>query len=202
MKRIGLFGGTFNPPHVGHLRLARLAADAAALDVVIIMPARVPPHKEAPGLAGGADRFALCQSTFSDDPRFIVSDLELQREGKSYTVETMRMLRDNYPDDKLFLIIGSDMLLSFDCWYQYEEILSLCTLLVLSREPAISPQMMRDYAVSTLGLTEGEGFHILETKPLSLSSTMVRKAIADGEDASAMLMPQTYAYIKEKGLYL
>lgn len=201
MRRIGLFGGTFNPPHVGHLRLASLAADAAQLDMVIIMPASVPPHKEAPGLATGEDRIALCRRTFTD-PRFIVSDMELRRAGKSYTVETLRALHDCYPEDKLYLIIGSDMLLSFDRWFCWEEILSLCSLLVLSRENDLSPQMLRDYASQTLGLTEEEGFRILETAPLELSSTMIRERIAKGEDAAALLTPQGYAYIKEKGLYL
>lgn len=201
MRRIGLFGGTFNPPHVGHLRLAALAADAAQLDMVIIMPASVPPHKEAPGLATGEDRIALCRRTFTD-PRFIVSDMELRRAGKSYTVETLRALHDCYPEDKLYLIIGSDMLLSFDRWFSWEEILSLCSLLVLSRENDLSPQMLRDYASQTLGLTEEEGFRILETAPLELSSTMIRERIAKGEDTAAFLTPQAYAYIKEKGLYL
>lgn len=201
MRRIGLFGGTFNPPHVGHLRLCELAADAAALDMVIIMPASVPPHKEAPDLASGEDRLALCRLTFRD-PRFVVSDMELRREGKSYTVDTMHTLRDSYPEDELFLIIGSDMLLSFDRWHKAEEILSLCSLLVLSREAEISPQMLRDYATGTLGLTEGEGFRILETDPLELSSTMIRARIAKGEDAASLLTEDACAYIKEKGLYL
>ena len=201
MRRIGLFGGTFNPPHVGHLRLVQLAADTAALDMVLIMPASVPPHKEAPGLATGEDRLALCRKTFLD-PRFVISDLELRRAGKSYTVETLRALRESFPDDALHLIIGSDMLLSFDCWFCYEEILQLCSLLVLSRDDDISPQMLREYAVNRLGLTEGEGFSILETEPLELSSTQIRETIAKGEDASDLLTPEAYGYIKEKGLYL
>ena len=201
MRRIGLFGGTFNPPHLGHLRLAELAADEADLDLVIIMPASVPPHKVAPGLASGEDRMALCRRTFCDS-RFVVSDMELRRDGKSYTVETVRTLQACYPGDRLFLIIGSDMLLSFDQWYRYDEILSLCSLLVLSREADISPEMLRDYAAERLKLQEGEGFQILETEPLELSSTMVRDRISKGEDVSDLLAADAYAYIKEKGLYL
>lgn len=201
MRRIGLFGGTFNPPHLGHLRLAELAADEADLDLVIIMPASVPPHKVAPGLASGEDRMALCRRTFCD-PRFVVSDMELRRDGKSYTVETVRTLHACYPEDRLFLIIGSDMLLSFDQWYRYDEILSLCSLLVLSREADISPEVLRDYAAERLKLQEGDGFQILETEPLELSSTMVRDRISKGEDVSDLLSADTYAYIKEKGLYL
>ena len=201
MRRIGLFGGTFNPPHLGHLRLAELAADEADLDLVIIMPAGVPPHKVAPGLASGEERMALCRRTFCD-PRFVVSDMELRRDGKSYTVETVRTLQACYPEDRLFLIIGSDMLSSFDQWYRYDEILSLCSLLVLSREADISPEMLRDYAAERLKLQEGDGFQILETEPLELSSTMVRDRILKGEDVSDLLSADAYAYIKEKGLYL
>ena len=143
---------------------------------------------------------ALCRRTFQDE-HFLVSDLELQRRGKSYTVDTMRELHERYPQDKLFLIIGSDMLLSFDRWYRYEEILSLCGLLVLSRDPAISPQKLRDYAQNTLHLTEGEGYSVLTLDPLAMSSTEIRARIAAGEDVSAFLTADTYDYIKEKGFY-
>ena len=200
MRRIGVFGGTFNPPHIGHLRLAEAALDQASLDMVLIMPANIPPHKAAPDLLVAADRLALCRRTFAD-PRFVISDLELRRTGKSYTVDTMRSLKAAYPDDQLFLIIGSDMLLSFDRWYLAREILSLCTLLVLSREDEISPQTLRDYANDTLLLTEGEGYRILELRPMELSSTFIREAIKNGCDVSEYLTDAADAYIKEKGLY-
>ena len=201
MKRIGLFGGTFNPPHLGHLHLATQALRQAKLDEIIIMPSYIPPHKAAEDLISGSVRLTLCGLTFADT-RFRISDLELRRGGKSYTVDTLHTLRDHYPHDELYLIIGSDMLLSFDRWYQYEEILSLCSLLVLSRESEISPDTLRQYAVHTLSLTEGIGFSILETAPIVLSSTQIRSAIAAGEDVSTMLTDEAYDYIKEKGLYL
>lgn len=200
MKRIGLFGGTFNPPHLGHLHLATQALKQAKLDEIIIMPSYIPPHKDATDLIEGIERLTLCGLTFADT-RFTISDLELRRGGKSYTVETLRTLRDRYPSDELYLIIGSDMLLSFDKWYCYDEILSLCTLLVLSRENEISSDTLRDYAVHTLGLTEGVGFLILETAPIVLSSTEIRAAIAAGEDVTTKLCDAAYDYIKEKGLY-
>lgn len=195
-----MFGGTFNPPHIGHLRLARAAKAQVQLDMVLIMPASIPPHKEAPDLVDSADRLALCRRTFTD-PGFVISDLELHRTGKSYTVDTIRALKECYPDDQLFLIIGSDMLLSFDRWYQAAEILSLCSLLVLSREDDISPQVLRAYANETLGLTEGVGYHVLTLEPMVLSSTEIRNTLKTGGDASAFLTEQACAYIKEKGLY-
>jgi len=200
MSRIGVFGGTFNPPHLGHLRLAQAAKVQCALDTVLIMPANIPPHKEAHDLIGSFDRLELCRLTFADDG-FVVSDLELRRTGKSYTVDTMYALRDAYPDDELFLIIGSDMLLSFDRWYRWREILSLCKLIVLSRDDEISPDTLRSFACETLGLAEGEGYFVLELPPMELSSTMIRETIRQGGDASAFLTAQSNAYLKEKGLY-
>ena len=161
----------------------------------------IAPHKDAPELVSGTTRLTLCGMTFSDT-HFRISDLEIRRGGKSYTVETMRTLHKLYPRDELYLIIGSDMLLSFDSWYCADEILSLCTLLVLSRENELAPETLREYAVRTLGLTEGVGFMILETTPIVLSSTEIRRAIAAGEDVSASLSDEAYEYIKDKGLYL
>ncbi len=200
MSRIGVFGGTFNPPHLGHLRLAQAAKAQCALDTVLIMPANIPPHKDAADLISSDDRLALCRLTFADDG-FVVSDLELRRTGKSYTVDTLHALRDAYPGDELFLIIGSDMLLTFDRWYRWQEILSLCTLIVLSRDDAVSPETLRMYANETLGLTEGEGYHVLLLEPMELSSTMIRETIRLGGDASGCLTAQANAYLKKKGLY-
>ena len=200
MSRIGVFGGTFNPPHLGHLRLAQAAKAQCALDTVLIMPANIPPHKDAADLISSDDRLALCRLTFADDG-FVVSDLELRRTGKSYTVDTMHALRDAYPGDELFLIIGSDMLLSFDRWYRWQEILSLCTLIVLSRDDAVSPETLCSFACETLGLSKGEGYFVLELPPMELSSTMIRETIRLGGDASGCLTAQANAYLKEKGLY-
>ena len=200
MSRIGVFGGTFNPPHLGHLRLAKAAKAQGNLDTVLIMPANIPPHKEARNLICSDDRLELCRRTFEDEA-FVISDLELRRTGKSYTVDTIHVLKDAYPGDELFLIIGSDMLLSFDRWYRWQEILSLCSLLVLSREDEISPLALRAYANDMLGLAEGEGYQILNLTPMELSSTYIRETCKQGGDVSQFLTDAANAYIKEKGLY-
>ena len=137
MRRTGLFGGTFNPPHVAHLRLAEKAIEGARLDRVIIMPAFIPPHKAAPELLKSEDRLELCRRTFCGE-KFEISDLELRRKGKSYTVQTLEELKELYPDDEFFLIIGSDMLLSFKNWSRYEDILKYASLCVMTREKAVS----------------------------------------------------------------
>ena len=199
MRRIGLFGGTFNPPHKAHLRLAEKALEGARLDRVLIMPAFVPPHKEAKELLSGADRLELCRRTFCGE-KFEISDLELRRKGKSYTVETLEELKKLYPGDEFFLIIGSDMLLSFDRWYRFEEILKMAKLCVMTRERAVSRKMLSEYCKNTLKLSQ-EDFIILDCDAFELSSTEVRQKAKEGENLSSLLTEKANEYIKEKSFY-
>lgn len=199
MKRIGLFGGTFNPPHLGHLRLAEKAIEGAGLDRVIIMPAFVPPHKEAKELLSGEDRLELCRRTFSKK-NFEVSDLELRRKGKSYTIDTLEALKELYPDDCFFLIIGSDMLLSFEKWYRYEDILKLASLCVMTRERAVERKTLFEYCEKKLKLSS-ERFVVLDCGAFELSSTEVRKKAKEGKDLSNMLTEKANEYIIENSLY-
>lgn len=201
MRKIGLFGGTFNPPHKAHKYLAENIIEAAKLDKVIIMPAARPPHKNAKMLAESKDRLQMCRLTFFEDI-FVVSDLEIKRGGKSYTVDTVKELKKLYPDDRLFLIIGSDMLLSFHRWYRYEEILSACTLCVLSRSGDEDAEKLKSYAEETLHLKSEKGeILILPCAPLELSSTFIREKIQSGKDATQYLEENTCRYIEERGLY-
>ena len=135
MARVGIYGGSFNPPHVGHSLAAREMTDRLGLDRLLIVPAAVPPHKALPdGSPGAADRLELCRLAFAGIPKAEVCDLELRREGPSYTIDTLRALRQSLPDDELFLMMGTDMLLSFDLWREPEEIARLATLAVVRRE--------------------------------------------------------------------
>ena len=200
MRRIGVFGGTFNPPHVAHYRLALEAVRECALDEVIIMPTFLPPHKQTELLLPGEVRMELCKLTFTDRC-FSFSDYELNQGGKSYTVKTLRHLKALYPGDRLFLIIGSDMLLSFDRWFRWQEILSLCTLIVLSRESSVSTNALTAFAKDRLQLSEG-GFYILQCPPQELSSTQIRAMLHNGEDVSSFLIDDALQLILEKGYYL
>ena len=201
MMRLGLFGGTFNPPHLAHKRLAFCAAEAAQLDKVLIIPDAEPPHQAADALVSGEDRLELCRRTFFE-PLFEVSDLELRRAGKSYTIDTVRALHETMQPDELFLIIGSDMLLTFHQWREYEAILSLCKLVILSRETEITADDLTRYAEETLGLSAENGdFLVLTDLPQVLSSTGIRQKIAAGEPVDDLLTPQALAYIEAKGLY-
>ena len=202
MRKIGLFGGTFNPPHISHKRLSDEMKDKLGLDEVIIMPTFTPPHKEAKSLAESKDRLHMCSLTFCDSC-YRISDMEIKREGKSYTVDTLLELKEIYPEDKIYLIIGSDMLLSFHKWYRYRDILSLCTLCVISRDDDETVKMLSDYAKDVLNRDEDKGEIIISSaSPIELSSTLIREKLSKGEDVSSFIEEKTLEYIKEKGLYL
>lgn len=201
MTRLGLFGGTFNPPHLAHKMLALRAAEAANLDTVLIMPDAEPPHKVSSGLISGGDRLELCRRTFTE-PVFQVSDLELRRTGKSYTVDTVREMQKLYAPDALHLIIGSDMLLTFHQWRDYETILSMAKLIVLSRETDILPDDLAAFAETVLGLSRENGdLLILTDLPQVLSSTAIRERVRAGEAIDGLVTDAANAYIKEKGFY-
>ena len=199
MARIGLFGGTFNPPHLGHRHLALAAKKAADLDSILIIPDRIPPHKKADELVDGSERLELCRLTFFED-FFNVSDVELQREGRSFTFDTLCSLREIYPDDELFLIIGSDMLLSFREWYRYSEILDMVKICCLSRDDEISSEELIDFAAVDLKLS-GDEIIICRSEPFEISSSEIRAIIGNGGDASEFLEKKTAEYIKNHSLY-
>lgn len=190
--KIGVFGGTFNPPHNGHVRLAKAAADELKLDKLLVIPSCIPPHKIAAKLADGQERLEMCRLAFDCDPRFEVSPMELERGSRSYTVETLRELKALYPDSELYFIVGSDMLESFDKWYLWQEILSLSVLCAASREEGYSPDLSRFGKLA-------ERIKIITLDPLEVSSTQIRNSA--GEVSSELLDPKVAAYIREHGLY-
>lgn len=201
MSNIGFFGGTFNPPHLAHKRLALQMKEEAALDKILVVPTFVPPHKAALSLASGEDRLEMCRLLFDDDC-FCVSDMELKRKGKSYSIDTLTELRRLYPDDRLFMIIGSDMLLSFHEWYRYRDILDLVTLCAASRDGKEGVKKLSEYALDVLGLDAEKGEIILsEMPPVELSSTQIRSLLAEGKDAEDYLGKSISDYIKKKDLY-
>ena len=199
MKRVGIFGGTFNPPHEAHHRLAMEAVRSCALDEVIVVPTFLPPHKQTKTLLPGEARLELCKFTFTE-PIFSFSDFELNKGGKSYTVETLRHFKAERPDELLFLILGSDMLLSFDRWYCWQEILSLCSLIVLTREHDITNEKLASYAREVLHL-RNNAYHILQSPAQELSSTEIRALLRQGADVSRFLAQRAYQRILEKGYY-
>lgn len=189
IKKLGLFGGTFNPPHLGHLKLAQSFADKLGLSEVRIIPSYVPPHKQAIDLASGNDRLEMCRLTFSGDSRFRVSDMEIKRGGKSYTYDTLTAIKKEEPNTDIYMFVGSDMLNSFDKWYRYEDILKLCTLCacVRSKDDVLSGKF---------------GYIKIDFEPIDISSTEIRRMIKEGDGAENYLAPEVSNYIRERRLYI
>ena len=194
--RIGIYGGAFNPVHKGHVKLAEEVKAKAHLDKIIIMPSGVSPHKSSGGLIDSFHRLEMCYLAF-DGEDYIVSDLEIKRTGKSYTVDTVTELKESYPDDELYLIMGSDMLLCFDRWYRYEDILSMATICATTRQGDISLDELKAYSRDVLG----KQTLIIDFEPFECSSTKVRNALISGEDATSLVPEKVLLYIIEKRLY-
>lgn len=194
--RIGIYGGAFNPVHKGHVKLAEEVKAKAELDKIIIMPSGVSPHKSSCGLIDSTHRLEMCRLAFEGED-YIVSNLEIKREGKSYTVDTVTELKKIYHDDELYLIMGSDMLLSFHRWYRYEDILSAVTICATTRQGDISLEELKNYSRDVLK----KDTLIIDFEPFECSSTKVRNALLSADDASLMVPQKVLAYIIEKGLY-
>lgn len=199
MGTIGVFGGTFNPVHNGHKSLLVGAMQAVGFDKVIVLPDKIPPHKQAEDLVSGEDRLNMCKLAFGDMNGIEVSDWELRQSGKSYSVITLRHFHEVYPDDKLYFIMGSDMLLSFHKWYCYEEILTLASIVCISRENDTTVQELQSYAD---GLKQkGAEVIIVSQEPFEISSTQLREKLKKREDCSCYLDKNVVQYIETNKLY-
>ena len=197
--RLCIYGGSFNPPHVGHAAAVRAAQREANLDEVLVIPAAMPPHKAlASGSPGAEERLELCRLAFGDLPGVTVSDLELRREGKSYTVDTVRAIRAEEPDAELCLLVGTDMLRTFDEWREFQTILQNVTLLASARDDD-ELETVRFHA-ARLEREYGARVEVIETPPLPLSSTQIRRLLPERHGAE-FLAPKAYARIVRKRLY-
>ena len=193
VKKTGIFGGAFNPVHNGHVRLAQEAVKQLKLRRLLIIPTYVSPHKHTE-LAPYEDRAEMCRRAFGHIPGAEVSDIEVRLGGTSYTINTVRALKELYPDEQFFLLIGGDMLFSFDQWFRYESLLKETKVCAAAREGDSLADMM-EYA-NKLGRIK-----VLPTQVIEMSSTEVRAAVAEGRDISGMVPAGVAEYIREKGLY-
>ena len=197
--RLCIYGGSFNPPHVGHAAAVRAAQRETGIDEMLIIPAAMPPHKVlASGSPDAAERFRLCELAFGSMPGVTVSDMELRREGKSYTVDTVRALRAEHPEAELCLLIGTDMLRTFDEWCEFQEILNSVTLLATARDDD-ELETVRHHA-ERLETAYGARVEVIETPPLPLSSTQIRRLLPERHGAE-FLAPKVYARVIQKRLY-
>lgn len=200
--RVGIYGGTFDPPHVGHMRAAQAAVAALALDELILIPAKLPPHKELrPDSAGGEDRLAMTRlmADGMQDGKVTVSEIELEREGKSYTADTLRRLREERPEDEFFLLVGTDVFLIFQNWHEPQTIAALATLAPFARSKG-DEALLRAHG-EELERTLGARVQAVALREITeLSSTQLRGGLARGGRAD-QLWVQVWGYILRHGLY-
>ncbi len=199
MTRVGIYGGTFSPPHNGHVAAAKAFMEQMWLDFLFVIPAAVPPHKAGENIVSAEHRFRMTQLAFQGVEGVYVSDLELRREGKSYTVDTLRELSG--PEKRLFLLCGTDMMLSMDTWHEPEELFRLCYPVYARREkdPLLDKQILQKIAFYQEKY--GKVVRKIQMEPLEISSTMVRKKIAAGEPVSSFIPPLVEQYIFDNHLY-
>lgn len=197
--KTAVYGGSFNPPHLGHVSAAATVYEKLEPDRFLIIPTNIPPHKDmAPGSPSPEQRMELCRLAFRDIPGAELSDMELRREGRSYSADTVAQLREEFPEDELYLVMGSDMFLSFCQWYKFQYLLDNCVLTVLSREEddwreleEFKEELEDKYSARVL---------ILSHEPLPMSSEDVRAHLRLGL-GSDMLPDSVYSEIIRRRYY-
>jgi nicotinate-nucleotide adenylyltransferase len=195
--RIGILGGTFNPPHLGHLVAAQEAYRELDLDQVMLIPAGIPPHKPVEDEPGAEHRLELCRLAVGDDDRFTVSDLELRRDGPSFTVDTLEVLRSQSPSDDLFLILGGDIAAGLPKWHEPERVLELATVAIAKRRGTAKAAV--DDALAHL--EGGDRARFFEMPRIGISSTMVRRRVRAGQPIRYFVPDGVMHYIETHGLY-
>jgi nicotinate-nucleotide adenylyltransferase len=219
--QIGLFGGTYNPVHIGHLRAALEVKEGFALDEVILIPAALPPHKMPGEVADAADRLHMLNLALEKAPGLTVSDVELKRSGPSYTIDTVAHFKHALPDQsRIFLIMGLDAFLEFDSWKSYDELLLQIPFIIINRpksgsaakdpgwkrmEKFIADKISSDYVFSESGscyrARNKQPIHIFEVASLDISSTRIRNLINRGRSIEFFVPPKVADFINTKGLY-
>jgi len=226
LKRIGLFGGTFNPIHRGHLKVIQEVKAAFDLDQILLIPAALPPHKESGGVADAEDRMQMIRLAVANYPILIqsveVSDVELKRPGPSYTIDTVGHFMQALPENThLHFILGLDAFLEIDTWKSYQDLLRLVPFIVMSRPG--SCRHGNEVAEETLGnylkakISDNYRFaavpasyvhddkkpiFIFEVTPIDISSTQIRECVKKGDSITSLVPENVEDFIKTKGLYL
>ena len=220
--RIGLFGGTFNPVHLGHLRAAVEVREGFELEEIYLIPAALPPHKVSGEVVASADRLHMLNLALDADTGLKISDVELNRSGPSYTIDTVEHFKQTLPaDSRLFLIMGLDAFLEIDTWKSYRELFEQIPLIVINRPKAgyrassvpwkimddyIASQLAADYSFSasrSAYLARGQQpIYVWEVTALDISSTRIRRQIRKGRSIDYWVPPKVAEYIRTKGIYV
>ena len=197
--RVGIYGGTFAPVHNGHVAAAKAFMEQMKLDYLFIIPTCLPPHKQVDFADDPIYRLRMCELAFENVDGVIISDTEIKRGGRSYTYDTLKEL--SRPNTRLFFMCGTDMVLTFDTWYKFEEIFKLCYPVYVRREN--DPILTKKIVDKITGYYNKYGvmFRRIVTDPIEISSTQIRRAIAKGEDISSFVPPSVEKFIYENRLY-
>lgn len=186
--RIGILGGTFNPIHIGHLILAEEAREKLGLGRVIFVPAYLPPHKDNSDIAAASARFAMLKLAIKNNKYFSVSDIEIKRDGRSYTIDTIKEFKEKYPQDELYFIIGSDLLKYLDDWKDLNEVIKMVKFIVATR-PGYPLEKIPSY-IETLAI-----------RAVDVSAFQIRACIKENKSFRYLVPEEVFNYINKKGLY-
>ena len=199
MLRVGIYGGAFSPIHIGHVEAAKAFMRQMWLDVLFVIPTGLSPHKEMDHSANADDRMEMCRRAFREVEGVIVSDIEIRRVGKSYSIDTIREMSGD--DRRLFMLCGTDMMLTLGEWDDADEIFSRCYPVYIRREEdrALDQKIIE----KNTAYFEKYGKYVikLDSPVIDISSTQLRAMIKNGEDASRYIDSEVLSYIEERGLY-
>jgi len=221
LEYIGLFGGTFNPIHLGHVQVVQEVKKGFGLGKIFIIPSALPPHKERDGLVGAGDRIEMIRLAFSNHPDFAVSDVELKRSGPSYTIDTVRHFKSILAEDtELYLIMGLDAFLEIDTWKSYKDLFLMIPFIVMSRstvgedgtvfgwkpvEDYLKSRISEGYNISTSQSSyiheEKRPVFVFDVTPVDISSTKIRKLVKRKSTIKSLVPELVEDFIKTKGLY-
>lgn len=189
-SRVGLFGGSFDPVHFGHQQIVRSYLSSGRIDELWILPTASPPHKTNRDVTGYGLRCKMVEGAFKNRPGVTVLRIEEQLPAPNYTLKTVEYFQEKYPDTRFLLCIGSDSLQQFTSWHRYRELLEKCELLVAKRPDYEAPEIPPESVV-----------HFADHRPVSISSTEIRKKIAAGESVDSLVPPEVLEIIDSHGLY-
>lgn len=199
-KKIGIFGGTFDPPHIGHLIIAEKAREQLGLSKIYIMPTGNPGYKERNDISPKSMRIHMVKLAINNNPYFSFSDVELKREGIIYTSDTLQIIHNENPDCEIYFVMGGDSLKNILSWHEPDKIFNLCTLAVTCRDD-ISHDKLQDL-IQDLKMNYGAKIEMLDIPLLDISSSDIRNMVKNGHSIKYYVTDDTLNYIKESGLYL
>jgi len=191
--RVGIFGGTFNPPHLAHLVVAESVRDHLKLDKVLFVPAAIPPHKAKEAIIPVEQRLQMVRLAIKDNPMFELCDIELNRKGPSYTIETILELKEKFPKDEFFFIMGVDLLIDFYTWKKPNRILEECTVAAMNRPGFDLAMVDKDLLLRV---------QLVNVPSVDISSTSIRRRIGSGRSVKYLVPPAVEKYIYSNSIYV